>query len=147
MEFFSADGIRLGDRDSLKQEIHEITGIRVPALQGRSLSEFSTEERMSWARNRETKLQVDRVYCLLGIFSVYMPLIYGEEVDHAFERLNDEINPRNKRIGMTGKNEQLTLPFRRDEEFIDRPIVLGQISQRCSVRGSCTALVGLGGVG
>ncbi|RFU31203.1 Nucleoside-triphosphate phosphatase, partial [Scytalidium lignicola] len=40
-----------------------------------------------------------------------------------------------------------TVPFRRDPDFIGRATILDQIHQRCTVLGSWTALVGLGGVG
>jgi hypothetical protein len=39
------------------------------------------------------------------------------------------------------------VPFRRDEDFIDRGTLLDQISERCSAPASRVALVGLGGVG
>ncbi|KAF1997056.1 HET-domain-containing protein, partial [Amniculicola lignicola CBS 123094] len=78
VEFFSADGERLGDKVSLVEEIHEITGICVQALQGRALSEFSLHERMSWAERRETTREEDAAYCLLGIFDIHIPPIYGE---------------------------------------------------------------------
>jgi hypothetical protein len=78
LEFFSVEGERLGDKDSMVQEIHEITGISVQALQGSPLSEFSINERMSWAARRETKREEDAAYSLLGVFDVHMPLIYGE---------------------------------------------------------------------
>jgi len=41
VEFFSSDGERLGDRESLKSQIHEITGISLLALEGRHLHMFS----------------------------------------------------------------------------------------------------------
>ena len=34
----------------------------------------------------DTKKKEDKAYCMLGIFNVFMPLIYGEE-DNAFVRL------------------------------------------------------------
>ena len=34
----------------------------------------------------------DEAYSLLGIFDVYMPLIYGEGRENAFKRLREEIN-------------------------------------------------------
>jgi hypothetical protein len=89
--FFSVEGERLGDRSSLVQEIHHITGISVQALQGRPLTEFSVDERMSWAGKRETKREEDAVYSLLGIFDIYMPLIYGEGRRRALRRLQKEI--------------------------------------------------------
>ena len=50
----------------------------VGVLRGQSLTEFSVEERMSWAAKRTTTLKEDKVYCLLGIFGVFLSLIYGE---------------------------------------------------------------------
>lgn len=91
VEFFSKEGQRLGDKRSLERQIHKITGIPVPALRGNPLSNFSIEERMSWVANRNTKHIEDKAYCLLGVFGVYMPLIYGEG-DNAFLRLQGEIN-------------------------------------------------------
>jgi len=91
VEFFSMGGERLGDKNSLVQEIHEITGIPVQALQGSPLSQFSVEERMSWAARRETTREEDAAYSLLGIFDVHIPLLYGEGRRKAFARLQKEI--------------------------------------------------------
>jgi hypothetical protein len=46
--------------------------------------------RMSWASSRQTTKMEDMAYCLLGIFGVNMPLLYGEG-ERAFERLQIEI--------------------------------------------------------
>ena len=91
VEFFSGEGERLGDKNLLVQEIHEITGIAVRALQGSPLSQFSVSERLSWATGRVTKREEDAAYSLLGIFDVHMPLIYGEGRKKAFIRLQKEI--------------------------------------------------------
>jgi hypothetical protein len=91
IEFFSKNGKRLGSKISLEQEIYEITKIPVRALRGGRLSDFSVEERMAWAETRNTTLKEDKIYCLLGIFGVFMPLIYGEGEKHALSRLRDEI--------------------------------------------------------
>jgi hypothetical protein len=45
---------------------------------------------MSWAAHRKTTRTEDLAYCLLGIFDVIMPMIYGEELK-AFHRLQEEI--------------------------------------------------------
>jgi len=87
VEFFSREGNRLGDKRSLERLIHEITGIAVPALRGTPLSQFGVDERFSWAENRQTTRKEDKAYSILGIFDVYMPLIYGEGSDNAFTRL------------------------------------------------------------
>jgi hypothetical protein len=91
VEFFSQEGELLGDKKMLEHEIHEITGIPITALHGASLSHFSVDERMRWAAKRDTKRKEDKAYCLLGIFDVFMPLIYGEG-DNAFIRLKEEID-------------------------------------------------------
>jgi hypothetical protein len=91
VEFFSKEGVRLGDKDSLMHAIHEITGISINALQGSRLSEFSVAERFSWTANRQTTREEDGAYCLLGVFGVYMSLIYGEGKDNAIKRLQKEV--------------------------------------------------------
>ncbi|KAF2627576.1 ankyrin, partial [Macroventuria anomochaeta] len=91
VEFFSKEGARLGNKESLKHTIHEVTGIPIDALLGRQLSEFSVAERFSWTENRQTTREEDEVYCLLGIFGIYMSLIYGEGKDNATKRLQKKI--------------------------------------------------------
>ncbi|KAK4043937.1 heterokaryon incompatibility protein-domain-containing protein [Parachaetomium inaequale] len=54
------------------------------------LESFSVATRMSWAANRTTTREEDTAYCLLGIFGVNMPLLYGEGPG-AFLRLQHEI--------------------------------------------------------
>jgi hypothetical protein len=92
VEFFAQERVRLGDKRSLGQQIHEITGISLPVLHGRPLSQSSVSERFKWAQNRHTTREEDWAYCLLGIFNICMPLIYGEGRDRAVIRLRREIN-------------------------------------------------------
>ena len=92
VEFYSSEGMRLGDKRSMEQQIHEITSIPVRALRGNPLSDFSFEERLSWAIKRETTREEDKAYSLLGIFDISMPLIYGEGREKASKRLQEEIN-------------------------------------------------------
>ncbi|KAI3572531.1 hypothetical protein IWW34DRAFT_763272 [Fusarium oxysporum f. sp. albedinis] len=99
VEFFSLEGERLGDKESMVQEIQEITGISIQALQGSPLSRFGVHERMSWARSRDTKREEDAAYSLLGIFGVHMPLIYGEGRRNAFIRLKREIQESSRNYG------------------------------------------------
>jgi hypothetical protein len=95
VEFFSLEGKRLGDKRSMEKQIYEITKIDVQALRGDPLSDFSVADRMLWAAKRETTREEDKAYCLLGIFDIHMPLIYGEE-KKAFTRLNKEISNSSK---------------------------------------------------
>ncbi|KAL8838821.1 MAG: hypothetical protein Q9170_001976 [Blastenia crenularia] len=45
---------------------------------------------MSWASDRQTTRPEDEAYCLMGIFDVNMPLLYGEG-RKAFKRLQHEV--------------------------------------------------------
>jgi hypothetical protein len=54
------------------------------------LSTFCVAKKMSWASARQTTRVEDIAYCLLGIFDINMPLLYGEG-DRAFLRLQEEI--------------------------------------------------------
>jgi len=91
VDFFSRDGVWLGDRSSLEQPIAKITRISIEALHGQALSGFSIEERFSWAQERQTTKEEDKAYCLLGIFDISLPLIYGEGAESAMHRLSSEI--------------------------------------------------------
>ena len=96
VEFFSEEGELLGDKSTLEGHICEIARLPAKALRGSPLSDFSITSRMSWAERRETTREEDQVYSLLGIFDVYMPLIYGEGKEHAMERLREIINKHSK---------------------------------------------------
>jgi hypothetical protein len=98
VEFFSKEGSRLGDKQYFKQQIHEITGLPLPALQGEHLSQFSVNERLSWTETRQTTLEEDLAYSLFGIFDVNIPLYYGEGKVTAFARLQQEIDRLEKCI-------------------------------------------------
>jgi hypothetical protein len=93
VEFFSLQGALLGSKEDLIELIHEITSIPVPALRGAPLSQYSLEERIRWRENRKTTEKEDQAYCLLGIFEVFMPLMYGEG-DNALRRLAEEVHKR-----------------------------------------------------
>jgi hypothetical protein len=83
--FYSKEGELLGDKKSLKDTIHEITGIPSDALSGKQVSEFSVAERFSWANHRRTTRPEDEAYCLLGIFDIHLPLIYSEGKEKALK--------------------------------------------------------------
>ncbi|KAL6824111.1 ankyrin repeat-containing domain protein [Trichoderma camerunense] len=56
-----------------------------------ALHTASVAQRMSWAAHRDTKRKEDLAYCLLGIFNITMPMIYGEGGEQAFFRLQEQI--------------------------------------------------------
>ncbi|KAI0965192.1 hypothetical protein F4678DRAFT_339846 [Xylaria arbuscula] len=88
--FYSKDWQACGTRSELSAALAAIALIDEPYLNGRPLYHASVAQRMSWASRRTTSRQEDLAYCLLGIFNVNMPLIYGEKLK-AFRRLQEAI--------------------------------------------------------
>ncbi|MCJ1241178.1 hypothetical protein MMC14_009182 [Varicellaria rhodocarpa] len=87
----------IGIKSSLAQNLSRITGIDEDILfisKDQNLEELLDQvaiaRKMSWAANRKTTRIEDIAYCLLGIFGVNMPLLYGEG-ERAFTRLQEEI--------------------------------------------------------
>jgi hypothetical protein len=96
VQFFCERGSRLGDKQSLEQQIYEITEIPILALRGSALSQFSAEQKFGWAKNRKTTREEDWAYSLLGIFETSMPVVYGEGRRNAVRRLEKEIDDSSK---------------------------------------------------
>lgn len=89
--FFSRDWIEIGTKLTLKDVLAQITGINVGILtEAKELESASVALRMSWACHRETTRKEDIAYCLMGLFDVNMPMLYGEG-EKAFIRLQEEI--------------------------------------------------------
>ncbi|KAF2996342.1 hypothetical protein E8E14_004893 [Neopestalotiopsis sp. 37M] len=89
LRFYDQNWERFGSRSTLLREIETITGIP-PSVYDGSLNEFCVAKRLSWASRRTTTRTEDIAYCLLGLFDINMPLIYGEG-EKAFLRLQEEI--------------------------------------------------------
>jgi hypothetical protein len=89
--FHFQDWTLMGEKMEVLEELADATGIPNHVLEdSRSISEISVAERMSWAAHRESTRIEDVAYCLLGIFDIHMPLLYGEG-DKAFIRLQEQI--------------------------------------------------------
>ncbi|KAE8448959.1 hypothetical protein EG329_008755 [Mollisiaceae sp. DMI_Dod_QoI] len=89
--FYAKDWREIGTKFTLQHIIVEITNINLELLSGtKKVSQFSIAQRMCWASRRQTTRREDIAYCLMGIFDVNMPLLYGEG-DKAFFRLQKEI--------------------------------------------------------
>jgi len=59
--------------------------VMVYNISGRTpVAGFKIEDRFSWASRRATKRREDKAYSLLGLFDIYMPLLYGEGEERAF---------------------------------------------------------------
>ena len=81
----------LGDKVVLVDKISSITGIPGEALRTGDLNSYSVAQKMAWAAKRVTTRPEDQAYCLMGLFDVNMPLLYGEGGYRAFVRLQEEI--------------------------------------------------------
>ena len=91
LHFYGSKWESIGTKNELSPTIEEITGIPRVYLTGQvGLHEASVAQRMSWAANRVTTRTEDVAYCLLGLFRVTMPMIYGEK-EQSFVRLQHEI--------------------------------------------------------
>lgn len=104
LEFYDSKWRCMGERkdQNLAQRIVDATGVPVDLLKSQRPSDpwsntlrtylngYSVAQRFSWASKRSTKRVEDEAYCLLGIFGVNMPLLYGEG-SQAFFRLQHEI--------------------------------------------------------
>ncbi|RAR02380.1 HET-domain-containing protein [Stemphylium lycopersici] len=136
VEFFSAEGERLGNKRSLVQELHGVTGISVEALQGSPLDQLSIDERMSWAGQRKTKREEDAAYSLLGIFDVHMPLIYGEGRRKAFARLQKEIDTASSEERSTLPQNEMLQSHDHATNTYNGPVFHGPISGHYVVSGT-----------
>lgn len=89
--FFDKDWQPLETKWFLADSLSNITKIAKEVLRQQvELGSISVAVRMSWASNRKTTREEDIAYCLLGIFDVNMPLLYGEG-KHSFFRLQQAI--------------------------------------------------------
>ncbi|KAI4923577.1 uncharacterized protein J4E92_007551 [Alternaria infectoria] len=94
VEFYAADWTFIGSKASRAEEIATITGIALAALQNVwavQKDRYLAAEKMSWAAHRRVTKSEDMAYCLLGLFDVNMPLLYGEGGRRAFRRLQQVV--------------------------------------------------------
>ncbi|EAA28882.2 HET-domain-containing protein [Neurospora crassa] len=91
MGFYNSKWEFVGEKSTLKHVLAEITQINESVLENSALLPTTpVAQRMSWASSRVTTRPEDMAYCLLGIFDVQIPLLYGEG-EKAFIRLQEEI--------------------------------------------------------
>jgi Heterokaryon incompatibility protein (HET) len=93
IQFFDRKWSYIGSTPELNAVITSYTDIPLEVLKKKNLSDWSVASKMSWAARRKTTRVEDEAYCLLGIFGVSLPLIYGEG-NRAFRRLQEEIVKR-----------------------------------------------------
>ncbi|KAL1948809.1 hypothetical protein VTO73DRAFT_10615 [Trametes versicolor] len=89
--FLSSGWNLLGSKLTLAKLIEQATGVDRDILtHTKSSSDVSVAQRMWWASGRKTTRLEDEAYCLMGLFGVNLPTIYGEG-RRAFIRLQEEI--------------------------------------------------------
>lgn len=93
--FFSREWKEIGKRSVFANIISKITSVHEEALTGNveRIRSYSAAQKFSWASKRSTTRIEDTAYCLMGLFNVHMPLLYGEGTQ-AFLRLQEEIMRR-----------------------------------------------------
>ncbi|PPJ54968.1 hypothetical protein CBER1_05647 [Cercospora berteroae] len=91
--FLNAQWQAIGSRqdDYIATAVSQITGIGLYDLNNFNHQRPSVARKMSWAARRVTTRPEDLAYCLLGLFDVNMPMLYGEGMLKAFMRLQQEI--------------------------------------------------------
>lgn len=78
----------LGTRYSLRDMISSVTRIRPKQMTDFRSCNIATK--LSWAALRKTTRIEDQAYCLMGLFGINMPLLYGEG-NKAFIRLQRKV--------------------------------------------------------
>ncbi|KAH8903420.1 HET-domain-containing protein, partial [Coniochaeta sp. PMI_546] len=122
VRFFDARWLNLGGKYMLRDTISTITGINVRYIGGlpnsanrpgwdsqHLIATASVGEKMSWAAARQTTRVEDNAYCLLGIFDITMPMVYGEG-DRAFARLQENIIEATDDCSLLAWNFQVSWP-------------------------------------
>ncbi|KAI9154793.1 putative het domain-containing protein [Paramyrothecium foliicola] len=91
--FFSQEWSQIGQMKdgNILRTVSEVTGIQMSYLTTPDSAMLaSTAQKMSWLAMRTTTRIEDIAYCMLGLFDINMPLLYGEGMK-AFIRLQEEI--------------------------------------------------------
>ncbi|THV01464.1 HET-domain-containing protein [Dendrothele bispora CBS 962.96] len=91
MVFLDKNWDKIDTRFGIRHIMSEVTSIPVEVFEEGSLDGYSIAQKMSWAASRKTTREEDMAYCLMGLFGVNMPPIYGEGGAKAFIRLQQEI--------------------------------------------------------
>lgn len=91
VHFFDMHWSMRGTKKELVDRISSITKVPLRVLLNDiALEDIPIAVKMSWASLRQTTREEDIAYCLLGIFDINMPMLYGEG-KKAFVRLQEEI--------------------------------------------------------
>lgn len=91
VKFYSENWRFIGTKKDKALRLSIVTGIDTAVLRHEcSVFQLPVAVRMYWASSRQTTRSEDIAYCLMGLFDVNMPLLYGEGIK-AFHRLQEQI--------------------------------------------------------
>lgn len=96
VEFYSTSWDYIGEKqdDDIISVVSRASRVDEWVLAGViGLDEVSVAKKLYWASERKTTRVEDKAYCLMGLFYVNMPLLYGER-EQSFMRLQHEITKR-----------------------------------------------------
>ncbi|KAM0263781.1 hypothetical protein ACHAQJ_001099 [Trichoderma viride] len=127
VKFYNSNWRNIGTKGNRCTAIQGITHVPRQFLLGiAELQNASVAQRMSWVAQRETTRAEDLAYCLLGIFGITMPMIYGEGGKQAFFRLQEQImkTTRDDSILAWGFNSEIDEPSTSNpSQFIEGEIL------------------------
>ncbi len=86
VEFYAQNWIKIGTKSSMRTLVQKVTNVSTLV----DIDKACVAEQLSWASTRVTTRIEDLAYCLMDLFDVNMPLLYGEG-HNAFLRLQLEI--------------------------------------------------------
>ena len=93
--FLSAQWKVMGTKADRAALLQEITAVPATILRlEEEIRNISVARRLSWAAAQVTTRPEDEAYCMMGIFEINMPTLYGEG-RNAFQRLQEEIMRKN----------------------------------------------------
>ena len=137
VRFYSATWQVIGTKATMCDQLFTITNIDTYVLAGGDLETASAARKMSWASRRKTSRVEDIAYCLLGIFDVNMPLIYGEG-RRAFQRLQEAIILKTHDQSLFAWGSLVDIPsgmINRDQDYGLEPVPWASPTERHPLLG------------
>lgn len=117
VEFYDAAWNKRSSKAESRDFLSDCTGIDCDVLEdSANLSRIPVARRMSWASMRKTTRIEDAAYCLMGIFDIHMPMIYGEG-KKAFMRLQEEITKQSCDLSLFAWTSNVPGGKEKDETF------------------------------
>ncbi|CRK39644.1 hypothetical protein BN1723_015559 [Verticillium longisporum] len=90
VKFYAADWTAMGTKKENVSILSKFLSIKSYFLKFANIEKANIATKMSWAAHRETTRLEDMAYCLMGLFDINIPLLYGKG-SKAFLRLQEEI--------------------------------------------------------